>query len=120
MNTAGDAPGPTAAERMAFGTLLQEGTLWLAVLRHDLPDGWTQQTLRYHEGLLANLREVYAHRSMDAYMCAAGHGWLIGYCMSMRSQHEGASASDMLRRRRMSQQSPAAEHRMQPQVAHAV
>ena len=120
MNGTGSAASPAEAERTAFGTLLQEATLWVAVLRDDLPPGWTQQTLRHHEGLLANLREVYAHRSMDAYMCSAGQGWLMGYCMSMRSQHGGASASDILRRRRMGQQSgAAAEHRMTPQLAHA-
>lgn len=120
MNSTGSAASPTEAERNAFGALLQEGTLWVALLRHDLPPGWTQQTLRHHEGLLANLREVYAHRSVDAYMCNAGQGWLLGYCMSMRSQHGGASASVILGRRRMGQESTAAaDHRMKPQLAHA-
>lgn len=93
----------------------------MAVLRDDLPDGWTQQTLRQHEGLLANLRAVYAHRSMDAYMCSAGHGWLMGYCMSTRSQHEGASALDMLRRNRTRRQTvvPAGDQRTEPQHAAA-
>jgi hypothetical protein len=87
-------------ERLAFGALLQEGALWLAILRRDPPPGWTQQTLRNHEEVLADLREVFADRTLGTNMCSAAQGWLIGYCMTMRGRNGGASASDILQHRR--------------------
>ena len=87
-------------ERRSLSSLLQESSLWLAIVRAELPPGWTEQTFRRHERQLAELREVFADRSIDPYTCSAAAAWLTGYCTTMRRQYGGACASDVLRRLR--------------------
>ena len=86
--------------RDSLSSLLQESSLWLAIVRWDPPPNWTEQTLRRHELLLAELREVFADRGIDPHTCSAAEAWLTGYCTTMRRQHDGATASDVLRRLR--------------------
>jgi len=86
--------------RDSLRSLLQESSLWLAIVRCDPPPDWTEQTLDRHEVQLAELRDVFADRAVGPHTCSAAEAWLTGYCAVMRRRHRGATASTVLRRLR--------------------
>jgi hypothetical protein len=85
---------------LSFGALLQEGWLWLRILERDRPRGWTPAVLRDIEFSLQEIQMIYGDVRLDTEEYEGAHERLTGFCHRMRRGNGGASAHEVITRRR--------------------